>query len=151
MASRNQLFAAVAACSLAISAIHLVAQQPRYDGAIPGQPPYNGPNQAERAAARARGFNRRDRRLLYVALPGGSAGGQFSSEMNGLGIVVLDVDRNFEFVKRIPTWNVAASTSPEEVSGVAASLQRTVSQFGQGIPSAVQARLGGRTPASNLQ
>src|SRR5436309_1221632 len=121
MASRNQLFAAAAAWSLAISTIHLVAQQPRYDGAIPGQPPYNGPNQAERAAARARGFNRRERRLLYVALPGGSAGGQFSSEMNGLGIVVLDVDRNFEFVKRIPTWNVPASVSPEEVSGVAAS------------------------------
>src|SRR3989442_3357080 len=59
--------------------------------------------------------------LVYVTLPGGSAGGQFSTEMNGVGIVVLDVERNFEFVKRIPTWNVAASTSPEEVSGVAAS------------------------------
>jgi DNA-binding beta-propeller fold protein YncE len=35
--------------------------------------------------------------------------------------VVLDVDRNFEFVKRIPTWDVPASMSPEEVSGVAAS------------------------------
>jgi DNA-binding beta-propeller fold protein YncE len=58
---------------------------------------------------------------VYVALPGGSAGGQFSSEMNGTRIVVLDVDRNFEFVKRIPTWNVPASMSPEEVSGVAAS------------------------------
>ncbi len=69
----------------------------------------------------ARGFGKRDRRLVYVTLPGGSAGGQFSSEMNGVGIVVLDVDRNFEFVKRIPTWNVAASISPEEVSGVAAS------------------------------
>src|SRR5450631_2579926 len=121
MASRNQLFAAAAACSLAISTIQLVAQQPTYDGARPGEPPYNGLNQAERAAARARGLNRRDRRLLYVALPGGSADGQFSSEQNGVGIVVLDVDRNFEFVKRIPTWNVAASTSPEEVSGVAAS------------------------------
>src|SRR4051794_4246544 len=107
MASRKQLFAAAAVCSLAISTIHLAAQQPRYDGAIPGQPPYNGPNQAERAAAR--GFNRRDRPLLYVALPGGSAGGQFSSEMNGQGIVVLDVDRNFEFVKRIPTYNTAAA------------------------------------------
>ena len=32
MASRNQLFAAAAACSLAISTIHLVAQQPTYDG-----------------------------------------------------------------------------------------------------------------------
>ena len=57
----------------------------------------------------AKGFGKRDRRLVYVTLPGGSAGGQFSSEMNGVGIVVLDVDRNFEFVKRIPTWNVPAS------------------------------------------
>jgi DNA-binding beta-propeller fold protein YncE len=121
MASRNQLFAAAAACSLAISTIHLVAQQPKYDGAVPGEPPYNGPNQAERAAARARGLNRRDRRLLYVALPGGSAGGQFSSEMNGLGIVVLDVERNFEFVKRIPTYNIAAAARPAEVAGIAAS------------------------------
>lgn len=69
----------------------------------------------------AKGFGKRDRRLVYVALPGGSAGGQFSSEMNGVGIVVLDADRNFEFVKRIPTWDVPASMSPEEVSGVAAS------------------------------
>ena len=121
MASRNQLFAAAAACSLAISTIHLVAQQPKYDGAVPGEPPYNGPNQAERAAARARGFNRRERRLLYVALPGGSAGGQFSSEMNGQGIVVLDVDRNFEFVKRIPTYNTAAAIRPAEAAGIAAS------------------------------
>src|SRR5436190_12428545 len=121
MASRNQLFAAAAAWSLAISTIHLVAQQPKYDGAIPGQPPYNGPNQAERAAARASGFNRRDRRLLYVALPGGSAVAQFSSEMNGLGIVVLDVERDFEFVKRIPTYNTAAAVRPAEVAGIAAS------------------------------
>jgi len=68
---RNQFFAVVAACGLAISAIHLVAQEPKYDGAIPGQPPYNGPNQAERAAARASGLSRRERRLVYVALPGG--------------------------------------------------------------------------------
>src|ERR1044071_6410708 len=121
MTFRNQLFAVAAACGLAIPTIHLMAQQPRYDGAVPGEPPYNGPNQAERAAARARGLNRPERRLLYVGLPGGSAGGQFSSETTGVGIVVLDVDRNFEFVKRIPTGNVPASISPEEVSGVAAS------------------------------
>src|SRR5205814_6833432 len=81
-----------------------------------------GPNQAERAAAaRARGFNRRERRLVYVALPGGSAVGQFSSEMNGQGIIVLDVARNFEFVKRIPTFNTAAAARPAEVAGIAAS------------------------------
>src|SRR5947207_5596040 len=122
----KQVFAAAAACCLAISTIHLVAQQPTrrptYDGAVPGESPYNGPNQAERAAAaRARGFNRRERRLVYVALPGGSAGGQFSSTMNGQGIVVLDVARNFEFVKRIPTFNTAAAATPAEVAGIAAS------------------------------
>ena len=121
MSFRKQLFAAAGACSLAISTIHLMAQRPRYDGAVPGEPPYNGPNQAERATARARGLNRPERRLLYVALPGGSAGGQFSSEMNGQGIIVLDVARNFEFVKRIPTFNTAAAATPAEVAGIAAS------------------------------
>lgn len=121
MTFRTQLFAVAAACGLAISAIHLAAQQPKYDGAVPGQPPYNGPNQAERAAARASGLSRREHRLVYVALPGGSAGGQFSSTMNGQGIVVLDVARNFEFVKRIPTFNTAAAATPAEVAGIAAS------------------------------
>lgn len=77
-------------------------------------PRLNGPHVAK-------GFGRRDRRLLYVTLPGGSAGGQFSSTRNGIGIVVLDVDNGYEFVKRIPTWDVPASLSPEEVSGVSAS------------------------------
>src|SRR5256886_5630398 len=126
----KQFFAAAAACCLAISTIHLVAQQPTrrptYDGAVPGESPYNGPNQAERAAAaRARGFNRRERRLVYVALPGGSAGGQFSSEINGQGIIVLDVARNFEFVKRIPTFNTAAAARPAEVAGIARSEEHT--------------------------
>jgi len=66
-------------------------------------------------------LNRPERRLLYVALPGGSAGGQFSSEMNGQGIIVLDVARNFEFVKRIPTFNTAAAARPAEAAGIAAS------------------------------
>src|SRR5947207_14052003 len=99
MTFRSQLFAVTAACGLAISTIHLLAQQPRYDGAVPGQPPYNGPNQAERESARARGLSRRERRLVYVALPGGSAGGPFSCNMYGQGIIVLDVARNTEFGK----------------------------------------------------
>jgi DNA-binding beta-propeller fold protein YncE len=41
--------------------------------------------------------------------------------MNGQGIVVLDVDRNFEFVKRIPTYNTAAAVRPAEAAGIAAS------------------------------
>ena len=108
----------------------LAAQQATPDG-IRMENAVNRPERPYRAAGSsdprdrgpevARGFGKRDRRIVYVALPGGSAGGQFSSEMNGVVIVALDVDRNFEFVKRIPTWNVAAGTSPEEVSGIAAS------------------------------
>jgi DNA-binding beta-propeller fold protein YncE len=41
--------------------------------------------------------------------------------MNGQGIIVLDVARNFEFVKRIPTFNTAAAATPAEVAGIAAS------------------------------
>ncbi len=127
MAFRNQLFAAAAVCTLVVS---VSAQQTTKDG-IRAENAVNRPERPYRPAGSsdprdagphiAKGFGKRDRRLVYVTLPGGSAGGQFSSDGNGTGIVVLDVDRNFEFVKRIPTWNVAASVSPEEVSGVAAS------------------------------
>ncbi len=127
MAFRNRLLAV--AFSVVLSS-NLAAQQTTPDG-VRLENAVNRPERPYRQAGSsdprdagprvAKGFGKRDRRLVYVALPGGSAGGQFSSEMNGVGIVVLDVDRNFEFVKRIPTWNVAASTSPEEVSGIAAS------------------------------
>jgi DNA-binding beta-propeller fold protein YncE len=72
----------------------------------------NGPNS---------GFGRRDRHLIYVATPGGHAGGQYPGHTNGVGIVVLDADQNYAFVKRIPTWDVPASITPEEVAGVSAS------------------------------
>ena len=35
--------------------------------------------------------------------------------------MVLDANDNYSFVKRIPTWEYAASMSPEQVSGMAAS------------------------------
>src|ERR1700686_3220263 len=127
---RNQVFAAACAVTFFGVTFNLAAQQTTSDG-VRLENAVNRPERPYREAGSsdprdrgphiAKGFGKRDRRLVYVALPGGSAGGQFSSEMNGVGIVVLDVDRNFEFVKRIPTWNVAASTSPEEVSGVAGS------------------------------
>ena len=132
MAFSHRLFAAAAACTLALSAFpsKLAAQQTTKDG-VRLENAVNRPERPYRQAGSsdprdrgprvAKGFGKRDRRLVYVAVPGGSAGGQFSSEMNGVGIVVLDAERNFEFVKRIPTWNVPASLSPEEVSGVAAS------------------------------
>jgi len=34
---------------------------------------------------------------------------------------VLDAKNNYNFVKRIPTWNVPASRNPEQVAGVTAS------------------------------
>ena len=127
----KQLFVATATLTAALAIpCGLAAQQATPDG-VRLEHAVNTPERPYRQAGSsdprhrgpqvARGFGKRDRRLVYVAVPGGSAGGQYSSEMNGVGIVALDVDRNFEFVKRIPTWNVAASMSPEEVSGIAAS------------------------------
>lgn len=63
-------------------------------------------------------FRPRGRHLLYVAAPGSLEQPGWS---NGIGIIVLDVDDGYRFVKRIPTWEYAASMSPEQVSGVAAS------------------------------
>src|SRR5258707_9016166 len=132
MALCNQLCAVAAARSLVVSTIpsNVAAQQTTTDGirlenaVNRSERPYRPAGSSDprdRGPHVAKGFGKRDRRLVYVSLPGGSAGGRFSSELNGVGIVVLDVDRNFEFGKRIPTWNVAASTSPEEVSGIAGS------------------------------
>jgi DNA-binding beta-propeller fold protein YncE len=58
------------------------------------------------------------RELIYVALPGTLEG---SWDANGTGIVVLDARNNYNFIKRIPTWNVPASRNPEQVAGVTAS------------------------------
>ena len=63
-------------------------------------------------------FRPRGRHLVYVTLPGSL---ETPAYRNGVGIVVLDADNNYLFVKRIPTWDYAASTSPEQVSGVTAS------------------------------
>jgi DNA-binding beta-propeller fold protein YncE len=59
-----------------------------------------------------------EKELIYVALPGTLEG---SWDQNGSGIVVLDASNNFSFVKRIPTWDVPASSYPEQVAGIAAS------------------------------
>jgi DNA-binding beta-propeller fold protein YncE len=63
-------------------------------------------------------FRPRGRHLIYVALPGSL---ERPGWANGTGIVVLDADNNYQFVKRIPTWDYAGSMSPEQVSGMAAS------------------------------
>lgn len=63
-------------------------------------------------------FRPHKRELLYVTVPGSL---EQPGWHNGTGIVVLDVNDNWSFVKRVPTWDYAASMSPEQVSGVAAS------------------------------
>lgn len=59
-----------------------------------------------------------DKELVYVAVPGTLEG---SADRNGTGLVVLDARDNYNFVKRIQTWDVPASKNSEQVSGVTAS------------------------------
>jgi DNA-binding beta-propeller fold protein YncE len=56
--------------------------------------------------------------LIYVTLPGTLEG---SWDENGNGIVVLDAKNNYNFIKRIPVFDVPASASPEQIAGVTAS------------------------------
>jgi DNA-binding beta-propeller fold protein YncE len=63
-------------------------------------------------------FRPRARHLVYVTVPGSLERPGWSS---GVGIVVLDANDDYHFVKRIPTWEYAGSMSPEQISGVAAS------------------------------
>src|ERR1700681_2921956 len=53
--------------------------------------------------------------LIYVTLPGSL---ERSPDQNGNGIVVLDAKNNYNFVKRIPVFDVAASQVPEQIAGV---------------------------------
>src|SRR6516164_9923700 len=67
---------------------------------------------------RARGdFTVHTRHLIYVTLPGSLERPIYP---NGDGIVVLDADNNYAFVKRIHVWDYSGSMSPEDISGVAA-------------------------------
>jgi len=72
--------------------------------------------------------------LIYVCVPGTLEG---SWDHNGSGIVVLDATDNYNFVKRIPTWDIPASRFPEQVAGVTASVAT------QMIYVATRGRLGG--------
>jgi hypothetical protein len=81
------------------------------------QPPQ--PRPADRGQPiRARGdFTVHTRHLIYVTLPGSLERPIYP---NGDGIVVLDADNNYAFVKRIHVWDYSGSMSPEDISGVAA-------------------------------
>jgi len=58
-----------------------------------------------------------EQHLLYAASPGI----RNYVEYGGVGIVVFDLDHDYRFLRRIPTWNVAPGAEPENVKGIAAS------------------------------
>jgi hypothetical protein len=58
-----------------------------------------------------------ERHLLYVAEPGI----RNYVSYGGVGVLIYDIGKGYEFVKRIPTWSVAPDHEPENVKGVAAS------------------------------
>lgn len=57
------------------------------------------------------------RRYLYVAQPGIRNYQQYG----GVGVLVYDIDDDFRFVRRIPTWAVADGKEAVNVKGVAAN------------------------------
>ena len=58
-----------------------------------------------------------EQHLLYVASPGV----RNYTEYGGVGILVFDIDHEYKFVRRIPTWNVPDGEKPENVKGIVAS------------------------------
>jgi len=77
------------------------------------------PRPAGAGPQRPRGdFTIHSRHLLYVTMPGSLERQMYP---NGSGIIVLDADNNYAFVKRIHMWEYAGSMAAEDVSGVAAS------------------------------
>src|SRR3989442_1055122 len=100
--------------ALVLCATWLSAQAPAGRGAGPAT------GQAQGGAAPTEGRGPRplpQRDLLYAAVPGRVNDIGFG----GVGILVFDTNRNFRFVKRIPTWDYPASVEPENVKGIAAS------------------------------
>jgi len=100
------------------------------------EPPQGAGPGGGRGAARGGGGGLRapaEKELIYVTLPGTLEG---SWDQNGNGIVVLDAKNNYNFIKRIPTWDIPASRYPEQVAGV------TASPLTQMIYVAARGRLG---------
>jgi DNA-binding beta-propeller fold protein YncE len=62
------------------------------------------------------GGPRTEQHFLYVATPGI----RNYVEYGGIGLVVYDMDNGHRFVKRTPTFDIAAGAPPENVKGIAA-------------------------------
>ncbi len=110
----STMSAAIVATFILAGSMPLAAQAPNSvvgapSGTTAAAPARRGPNDS---------FRPRARHLLYVTEPGSL---EKPGWANGVGIIVLDVNDGYHFVKRIPTWEYAGSMSPEQVSGVAAS------------------------------
>jgi DNA-binding beta-propeller fold protein YncE len=109
----STMSAALAAALLLVGTMSASAQTPNTatvaPNGAPAAPARRGPNDS---------FRPRARHLLYITEPGSL---EKPGWANGVGIIVLDVNDGYHFVKRIPTWEYAGSMSPEQVSGVAAS------------------------------
>jgi hypothetical protein len=87
----NRILTLTAACALVVAfdPFQVAAQQTTKGGILvenavnrPERPyrPAGSSDPRDRGPQVASGFGERDRRLVYVAVPGGSAGGQFSSK-----------------------------------------------------------------------
>jgi len=74
------------------------------------------PSRSAAPAATSAGARSRNRHLLFIALPGGGGGDDQS------GIVVLDADHDWRFVKRISYGLPAARMPGPEITGIAASV-----------------------------
>ena len=116
-----KLPSALRVASAAVLLVPLVglAQSTASPGASSAAAPSEVPStRAARQRAARDTFRPRARHLIYVTLPGSL---ERPAWLNGTGIVVLDANDGYRFVKRLQTWDYAASMSPEQVSGVAAS------------------------------
>src|SRR5215467_14323937 len=59
----------------------------------------------------------KEKRFIYVASPGI----RNYVEYGGVGVLVFDADSGYKCVRRIPTWDVPAGKTPDNVKGIAAS------------------------------
>src|SRR5215470_6737708 len=66
---------------------------------------------------RARPGAEKENHLLYVAVPGI----RHDLTYGGVGILVYDIDADYKFIKRIPTWDMPPGQAAENVKGIAAS------------------------------
>src|SRR5208282_4506433 len=81
-------------CALLLIAAHLGLFQAAADAQQPGAPRAYHPGGLVPPPTKE---------LIYVVLPGTLEG---SWDQTGNGIVVLDASNHYNFIKRIPTWNV---------------------------------------------